>query len=140
MLAELKDKLDMSRIHFLGTVGYQQLITILSMSSAHVYYTYPFVLSWSLLDAMSTECLLVGSDTAPVREVLRHEENGLLVDFFDHEALARTLSSACQEPKRYAHLRAAARQTVVSEYDRDTICIPEWMALVDEVLARGRSA
>jgi glycosyltransferase involved in cell wall biosynthesis len=140
MMAELKDQLDLSRIHFLGTVNYQQLITVLSLSSAHVYYTYPFVLSWSLLDAMATECLLVGSDTAPVREVLKHGENGLLVDFFDHEALARTLTSACQEPKTYAHLRAAARQTVVSDYDRDSVCIPQWMALVDEVLARKRPA
>lgn len=135
MLAELKDRLDMNRIHFLGTVGYQNLITILSLSSAHVYYTYPFVLSWSLLDAMATECLLVGSDTAPVREVLRHEENGLLVDFFDHEKLAETLSSACLDPKRYAPLRAAARETVVTEYDRDRVCIPQWMSLVDEALA-----
>ncbi|MCC6920626.1 MAG: glycosyltransferase [Alphaproteobacteria bacterium] len=135
MLDELKGKLDLGRVHFLGTLSYNNLIGVLSLSAAHVYYTYPFVLSWSLLDAMACECLLVASDTAPVRDVIRGGENGLMLDFFDPEQLSRTLISACREPGLYAPIRKAARETVIKEYDRATICQPMWLDLVDETLA-----
>jgi glycosyltransferase involved in cell wall biosynthesis len=97
--------------------------------------TYPFVLSWSLLDAMACECLLVGSDTAPVRDVIRHGENGLLFDFFDHQGLADQLTEICRAPKSFAHLRPAARRTVIEQYDRDTVCLPAWLKLIDDTLA-----
>jgi glycosyltransferase involved in cell wall biosynthesis len=109
------------------------------LSRAHVYLTHPFVLSWSLLDAMACECLVVGSDTAPVRDVVRHGENGLLVPFYDHDALADTLIGACRAPERYAPLRRAARATALRDYDRRTVCEPAWLALIDEILgARSR--
>lgn len=134
LLQELGDRLDMKRVHFTGPLPYERLLAALSISAAHVYLTYPFVLSWSLLDAMACECLVVGSDTAPVRDVIRPGVNGLLVDFFDHNALAETLAQACLEGQRLDPLRKAARETVVQDYDRATVCEPAWLALIDEVM------
>jgi glycosyltransferase involved in cell wall biosynthesis len=134
-LSEVQDRLDLSRVHFTGRLPYDQMLAALSISAAHVYYTYPFVLSWSLLEAMASECLIVGSDTAPVRDAITHEANGLLLDFFDVDALARTLITACREPERYLPLRQAARQTVLERYDRTRQCQPAWLRLVDEVMA-----
>lgn len=135
MMAELGERLDMSRVHFTGKLPYEKLVQVLSLSWAHVYMTYPFVLSWSLLDAMACECVMVASDTAPVRDVVRHGENGLLFDFFDHDQLADTLTGIARDPAATAHLRAAARKTVLDDYDRETVCLPAWMKLIDEVLA-----
>ena len=81
-LAELAGSLDLSRIHFLGKIPYDAFIKVLQVSRVHVYLTYPFVLSWSMLEAMSAGCLVVGSRTQPVEEVIQHAANGLLVDFF----------------------------------------------------------
>jgi glycosyltransferase involved in cell wall biosynthesis len=134
MLRELGSRLDMSRVHFTGRVSYERLLAALSISTAHIYWTYPFVLSWSLLDAMACECLVVGSDTAPVRDVIKSGENGLLVDFFDHDGLANAVTTACREPERFAALRRAARQTVLSKYDRASVCEPAWLNLIDDLI------
>ncbi|MBL8582501.1 MAG: glycosyltransferase [Rhizobiaceae bacterium] len=135
MMAEVGDKLDMSRVHFTGKLPYGDLLKVLSLSWGHVYMTYPFVLSWSLLDAMACECVMVASDTGPVRDVVRHGENGLLFDFFDHQALADQLTAIARDPQAYSHLRKAARQTVLDEYDRETVCLPAWLRLIDDVMA-----
>lgn len=132
MLAELGDRLDLSRVHFLGKLPYEVYLRLLAMSSAHVYLTYPFVLSWSMLEAMALECLIVGSDTSPVTEVLRHGENGLLVPFFDVAALADTVVKALADPQRYGVLRRAARQTIVDRYDFAATSLPQHVALMDE--------
>lgn len=136
-LSEVQDRLDLSRIHFTGLLPYDQMLAALSISTAHVYYTYPFVLSWSLLEAMASECLIIGSDTAPVRDVITHEVNGLLLDFFDVDALALALISACREPQRYLPLREAARRSVLEQYDRRRQCQPAWLRVVDEVMTKG---
>lgn len=135
MMEEVGDKLDMTRVHFTGVLGYEDMLRVLSVSWAHVYMTYPFVLSWSLLDAMACECLLVASNTAPVRDVIVDGVNGVLVDFFDTDAMADRLADACRNPERYRPLRKAARETVVTQYDRRRICEPAWLDLVDEVMA-----
>jgi glycosyltransferase involved in cell wall biosynthesis len=135
MLQELQGRLDVERIHLSGPLPHAQLVTAFSISAAHVYLTYPFVLSWSLLEAMACEALVIGSDTAPVRDVIVPGENGLLVDFFDHQALADTIAGACREPERYEPLRKAARRRVIEGYDRTAVCDPAWLALIDEVLA-----
>src|SRR5204862_1748434 len=108
MLEEVGERLDMSRVRFIGSIPYQVLIWVFSASWAHVYLTYPFVLSWSLLDAMACGALVVGSDTAPVRELIEHGRNGLLVDFFDVEGLVQTIADACWR-RDYHAVRAAAR-------------------------------
>jgi glycosyltransferase involved in cell wall biosynthesis len=135
MLAEVGEKLDHDRVHFVGRVGYDALLRLFSVTTAHVYLTYPFVLSWSLLDAMACEALVIGSDTAPVREVIRDGENGFLVDFFDHNALADKLTEVCSNPNGYDGIRRAARETVLTEFDQKTVCLPAWLKLVDDVLA-----
>lgn len=140
MMQEVGGAIDTRRVHFTGPLGYDELIACLSVSSAHVYLTYPFVLSWSLLDAMACECLVVGSDTAPVREVIEHGRNGILTDFFDHAALADRLTDVLSRPAAYDAMRRAARQTMCMEFDRGSLCEPAWLDLVDEVLADSKPA
>ncbi|WP_254453650.1 glycosyltransferase [Siccirubricoccus sp. G192] len=122
-------------MHFTGKVPHAALLNLLSLSSAHVYLTYPFVLSWSMLEAMACECLVIGSATAPVQEVIEHGRNGLLVDFFSSEELAGTVVRALETPAAMAPLRAAARETVVRRYDLRSVCLPQQLALVDAVAA-----
>ncbi|MFG6447693.1 glycosyltransferase family 4 protein [Roseateles sp. BYS180W] len=113
---ELQGQLDLSRIHFLGKLPYADYVRVLQVSRVHTYLSYPFVLSWSMLEAMACGCLVVGSDTPPVREVLRHGENGLLTPFFNPQALAQQLAAALADPSAYAPLREAARATVLQHY------------------------
>ncbi len=133
-LNEVKGRLDRSRVHFLGRVSYNQFIAALSISAAHVYLTYPFVLSWSLLEAMATECCVVASNTAPVREVVEHDRNGILVDFFDHDGLSDALIEACTVPDKFGRHRKAARETILQRFDRGAHTAPAWRALLSEVL------
>lgn len=93
-LDEVKAELDMDRVHFLGNIPYTDFVQMLQLSTVHVYLTYPFVLSWSLLEAMSVGCAIVASDTTPVREAIEHNKTGLLVDFLMWQALPAT-SSRC---------------------------------------------
>jgi glycosyltransferase involved in cell wall biosynthesis len=134
-LDEVRDRIDMSRIHFVGKVPKNVLCDIFSVSSCHVYLTYPFILSWSALEAMASECLLVGSATPPVREVLTHEKNGLLVDFFAVDDLADAIVDALGAPGRYAPLRRAARQTIIDRYDLHSRCLPRHLALVEKLVS-----
>lgn len=132
-LAEVRDRLDMRRVHFTGRVPHGQMLAALSLSAAHVYYTYPFVLSWSLLEAMASECLIIGSDTPPVRDVIEHGVNGRLLDFFDVTALSEALIAACRSPDQHGPLRKAARETIVRRFDRNSVCLPAWLRLIEEV-------
>lgn len=129
---ELGDRLDWNRIHVAGTVSHSMLRQIYRISAAHVYLTYPFVLSWSLLEAMSCGCLVVGSDTAPVREVIDHAHDGLLVPFDDPAALAVTLSRALQDQDSTKPLRIRARQRILANYQIED-CQKRWLALLDGV-------
>jgi glycosyltransferase involved in cell wall biosynthesis len=131
-LGEVVQKLDMSRVHLVGRVPHKTLTQLMQVSAAHVYLTYPFVLSWSLLEAMSIGCLVVGSDTAPVREVIEHGRNGLLTDFFDAPALAHAVADALARGAELAPLRAAARETIVQRYDLATHCLPAQLALLEQ--------
>lgn len=132
-LAEVRDRIDLSRVHFLGRLPYPQFLRVLQVSAAHVYLTYPFVLSWSMLEAMSAGCLVIGSRTPPVEEVIVDGENGLLVDFFAIDQLAAAVSRVLDEPGSFERLRANARRTVVDRYDLNTHCLPLQMALVEAV-------
>jgi glycosyltransferase involved in cell wall biosynthesis len=117
MLAEVGPRLDLSRVVFTGQIPYRDYRSLLQVSSAHVYLTYPFVLSWSMLEAMSAGCLVLGSSTPPVQEVLRDGENGRLFPFFEGEALAGLVQEALEKPADFAHLREAARQDMQKNYD-----------------------
>jgi glycosyltransferase involved in cell wall biosynthesis len=136
MLEELDGKLDLRRVHFLGHLPYQQYLTVLQISTVHVYLTYPFVLSWSLLEAMSAGCLVVGSRTPPVEEVMRDSENGRLVDFFDVEALADGIVAALATDGDSSSnkIRASARQTAIEGYDVQTVTLPGYLDLLRSLL------
>ncbi|HSV34011.1 MAG TPA: glycosyltransferase, partial [Ramlibacter sp.] len=111
---------------------------LMQVSAVHVYLTYPFVLSWSLLEAMSIGCLVVASDTAPVREVITHGHNGILTDFFDADALARATAAALEQRAKWAPLKAAARQTIVSRYDLASHCLPAQLAFLQAAWTPGQ--
>ena len=134
MLAEVGDRIDLGRVHFTGKVDHAMMVQALSMSWAHVYYTYPFVLSWSLTEAMACECLILGSDTGPVRDAITSGQEGVLNDFFDVEALSRSMIDACENPDRYLGMRKAAREKALALFDRETVGVPKWMALIDELI------
>lgn len=137
-LKDVRDDLDMSRIHFLGNTSYRDFLSLLAISSVHVYLTYPFVLSWSLIEAMAMECLIVGSDTAPVREVIRHGENGFLTDFFDRAAMAEAVSEALANRAALGDLKRQARADAVARFDLASVCLPAQLRLVADVAA-GRT-
>ena len=136
MLTELEGKLDLSRVHFLGRLNYPQYLAMLRISAAHIYLTYPFVLSWSLLEAMAAGCAVVASRTPPVEEVIRDGENGYLVDFFDRDALADRVSDMLLHRERQEPIRAAARQTVVERFDLKTKCLPDYVRLLRRMIRR----
>jgi len=100
--------------------------------------TMPFVLSWSLLEAMSMEATIVASDVAPVREAMTHGKTGLLVDFLDPAALARQVVQVLERPQDFAHLGPAARRHVIAEYDFLTKCLPEHIARMNTLLPPDR--
>jgi DNA-binding CsgD family transcriptional regulator len=140
LLGEVGDRLDASRVHFLGRVPYDTYLKLLQVSSAHVYLTYPFVLSWSMLEAMAAGCVVVGSSTPPVKEVIQDGENGLLVDFFDTEAIAEKIEAALAEPERREELRARVRQTVVAKFDWASVCLPRQLQLIEGLTRRSKPA
>ncbi|MFT4012982.1 MAG: glycosyltransferase [Paracoccus sp. (in: a-proteobacteria)] len=130
MLAELEGRLDLSRIHFLGRVPYAQYLALLQVTRVHCYLTYPFVLSWSLTEAMAAGCQIVASDTEPVREVMTNGVNGRLVPFFDQPALEAALIKGLTGDPEAARLREAARAGIVQGYDLRSRSLPaliEWV-------------
>ncbi len=125
---------DWQRVHFLGQVPYQSFIALMQLSTVHVYLTYPFVLSWSLLEAMSVGCAIVASNTSPVTEVIRNKETGMLVDFFDAEELAKTVCNLLENPAMRNQLGDNARELIKQQYDLASICLPKQIAWVESLL------
>ncbi len=109
---------DLNRLHFTGLLPYSQYVKLLQVSSAHVYLTYPFVLSWSCLEAMSAGCCVIASDTPPVREVMRDMYNGILTDFFDVKALVAKINAVLDQREEYTQIRKNARETIVKHYEQ----------------------
>lgn len=128
MMRQVGDALPKDRLHFTGPLPYPEFINLIRLSSIHIYLTFPFVLSWSMLEAMSTGALLVASRTAPVEEVVIHENNGLLVPFHDPANLADTVTRALRlPPSRREAISMAARSTVVQKYDAQRVAVPAWL-------------
>lgn len=132
-LDEVKDRLDMSRVHFTGSLSRADFTRVLQLTSAHVYLTYPFVLSWSMIEAMSCGALVIGSSTSPVREVIEDGRNGLLVDFFSADELCAAIDRVFEHPDRLQALRDEARRTAVMNYDLKTVCLPRQVALAEKI-------
>jgi glycosyltransferase involved in cell wall biosynthesis len=138
-LRELEGRLDPARVHFTDVLPHGDMLAAMALSRAHVYYTYPFVLSWSLLEAMAAGSLVIASDTPPLHDAVTHGINGLLLDFFDVGALSRAIIDACRDPTAFDSLRANARATVLEKFDRSRLCLPAWMALIDGMRGATRA-
>jgi glycosyltransferase involved in cell wall biosynthesis len=134
-LREVGNRIDLSRVHFVGWISYDHLVNLFQVSSAHIYLTYPFILSWSMLESMSAGCLVIGSRTPPVQELIEDGKNGLLVDFFSPSDIAEAIDRVLDHPDRMRALRENARQTILDHYDLETICLPRQMALLRSLLA-----
>ncbi|CAN7709847.1 glycosyltransferase [Pseudoduganella sp. LjRoot289] len=124
---------DWKRIHFMGTIPYQHFIPLLQVSTVHVYLTYPFVLSWSLLEAMSAGCAIVASDTEPLREAIQHDITGRMVPFFDGKALVDEVCSLLDDPAARARLGKSAREFARAKYDLRTVVVPRQLQWVRDL-------
>lgn len=133
-LDEVAAELDLNRVIYTGNLAYPDYLKLLQVSACHVYFSYPFVLGWSCLEAMAAQCLVVGSATAPVQEVIQHEQNGLLVDFFDQDALVAAVVGVLEQPERYQAMRTAARRSMRRHYDLQQTCLPAQIALAKKLV------
>jgi len=125
---------DWQRVHFLGKLPYRDFISLLQISTVHVYLTYPFVLSWSLLEAMSCGCAIVASDTAPVQEVIIHDHNGRLVNFFDHASIVDEICFLAENPQTRSRLGSEARASVIQNYDLQTVSLPRQLNWIESLV------
>ncbi len=139
MEAEVGHRIDWSRVHFIGRVPYLEFCRIIQISRCHIYLTMPFVLSWSLLEAMAMEATIVSSDVEPVREVMTDGETGLLVDFFDPDAIAARVVDVLEDPSKFAHLGPAARAHIVENYDFLTRSLPGFIAHVNALVPKEKA-
>jgi glycosyltransferase involved in cell wall biosynthesis len=112
-----KVSLDLNRVHFTGLLPYAEYLQVLQSSSVHIYLTRPFVLSWSMLEALSAGCLVVASRTAPVTEMIQDGVNGLLVDFFSPQEICDRVEEALTHPTAMAPIRVKARETILEHYN-----------------------
>lgn len=134
----LIDEKDWARVHFVGTLPHNQFVSLLQVSTVHVYLTYPFVASWSLLEAMSVGCAIVGSDTDPVKEFIEHDKHGLITPFFDQDALIGNVVRLLENPELRQKLGQEARKKIQLYYDLYSICLPKLINWV-EFLSHVRS-
>ena len=126
---------DWERVHFLGQMPHAHFVGLLQLSTVHVYLTYPFVLGWSLLEAMSAGCAIVASNTQPVLEAIVHGDTGRLVDFFDITGLANEICDLLSNPGERTRLGARARAFAQEHYDLQKVCLPRQMQWVQELAA-----
>ncbi len=135
-LSEVCEQLDMSRVFFLGQVPYPQFIALLQLSRVHIYLTYPYVLSWSLLESMSAGCTIVASNTPPLKEAIIEGETGRLVDFFDGVGLARVVNELLNDREQAERLSRNARVFAQQNYDLQSVCLPKQLAWVKGLIGR----
>ena len=133
---EYENRIDWSRVYSPGQISHNLLRDLFRVSSAHIYLTYPFVLSWSMLEAMSCGALVIGSNTAPVEDVITHEYNGILVPFNDPAKIANTIQNVLTNQHSYEPLRQKARETIISKFNLKD-CIKKHLTLIDAVASRS---
>lgn len=131
-----QDNYDLSRFAFLGAIPPEVLARLFSITDLHVYLTVPFVLSWSLFNALACGTTVLASDTAPVREIVTHEVNGLLVDFFDVEKMADSAERVLREPAQFQPLGVAGRQLVSERYSTE-VCLPRLLQLFEQTMHKA---
>lgn len=129
---------DWARVHFLGNVPYASYVRLIQLSTVHVYLTYPFVLSWSLLEAMSAGCAIVASDTPPLHEAIRQGETGRLVDFFDSAKLGEEICRLLDDPRERERLGKNARRYAMDHFDLKSICLPRQLDWVSRLTGEQR--
>ncbi|ODS22987.1 hypothetical protein AB835_11290 [Candidatus Endobugula sertula] len=134
MLDEVGQQLDMERVIFTGKIPYQHLLDLFSLTAIHIYFTTPFVLSWSLMEAMACEATVLASSTEPVIEVIKEGENGFLFDFFDEDELVAQVEKLMGSPELRSSIGKAARDTIVKQYDLQNCCLFKHTELVEEKL------
>ena len=135
----LKDS-DWARVHFLPLLSRDDFLKVLQVSRVHVYLTYPFVASWSLLEAMSAGCAIVASGTEPVKEFIRSSQNGLLFPFFEKDHLVASVCKLLDDEKLRLRLGRAARRRVMAEYDLKEACLPQLVLWAEKLAKPKRSA
>lgn len=132
-----QDRYDLSRFLFLGLLPPPTLAQLLALSDLHVYLTVPFVLSWSMMDALACGCTVLASRTAPVCEMIEHGKNGLLVDFFDIEGFVETANRVLDAPRDFKYLGQAGVEMIRERYSLE-VCLPQMLRLYEESLAGAK--
>jgi len=130
------DEFPLDRVRFLGRIPLEELARLFNLADAHVYLTVPFTLSWSLVQAMASGCVVVGSATAPVEEVIDDGVHGLLAEFHDADGLARRVLAVLDDPAARGRLGAAASARVAQRYSRE-VCFERLARLFDADAAGG---
>ena len=135
-LNEVKDQVDLSKIIFTGyLLEHKSLTALMQMASVQVYLSYPFVVSWSLLESLSCGCLVIGSNTEPVSEIITDKKNGILTDFFDYKEIANKVNAVLDKPENYNKLTETARQHIIKNYDLKKVCLPKTIEFVENILS-----
>ncbi len=119
-----KHNFDLNRFHFLDWISEPALVDLYRLSDCHFYWTVPFTLSWSFFQAMATGVTMVGSNTAPVRDVLQHNVNGLMVEPRDIDMMVETMLDVISNPSKHKHLGEVARDQMVENFSFD-VCLPK---------------
>ena len=125
---------DLSRFVFAGLISPTDLVQLFALSDLHIYLTVPFVLSWSLMNALACGTTILASNTAPVREMIQHEENGLLVDFFDVEGFASLAAKVLDAPESFKHLGRRGTEMIRERYSLE-VCLPQMLTLYEDAIA-----
>jgi glycosyltransferase involved in cell wall biosynthesis len=134
-----REQYDLSRFVFTGLLPTAELAKLFALTDLHLYWTVPFVLSWSLMDALACGATVLASDTAPVREMIEPGRNGLLADFFDVDGWAAAAGRVLDAPQDFRHLGAAGAAMIRERYSLE-VCLPQMVQLYqDAVGATGRS-
>jgi glycosyltransferase involved in cell wall biosynthesis len=128
-----RDNYDLSRFIFTGLLPPAKLVELFSLTDLHIYLTVPFVLSWSLMDALACGATVLASNTAPVSEVIKHGQNGLLADFFDVEGIADLAGKVLDNPGAYRPLGQNGVEMVRDRYSLE-VCLPRMLDIFEEAL------